>query len=90
MFVFDQNYITIDILIPFIFSMFLFLSKSQYSIKLFYFINIVSLIYIKITCNCIYIYHSIVVNSLNEKANLHIDQEKFDFNKYLFGIYGFI
>ena len=62
--------------------MILFLFKSQLLRKLFYIINTVGFIFFLITCNCFYIHNQIAVDSVNEKANLHID---LDFNKYLLG-----
>ena len=62
----NQNYITISLVIYITFSMILLR-------KLFYIFNSFVLIYILVTCNCIYIYNQIVVFSVNKKTNLFID-----------------
>ena len=59
----NQNYVTTDVTIHFIiyviFSVILFLCKSQFSRKSFCIINIDGLVYLLITFKCIYIYNQI-------------------------------
>ena len=51
----------------------IFLSNLQLFIKLFYIINTVDHIHMKMICNCIYIYEKLAVYGVNGKTNLHID-----------------
>ena len=81
--------VAIPLVIYLIFSMISFYSRSQLSIKLFYIMNIVGLIYMLIRCNLIYIHNEISVSSVNREANLLIDLKNLILINILLGFIDF-